>query len=301
MALQEGWPPLDCLYFAVMTLTSTGLGDYVPTSTSAKIVCSIFMYFGVACVGLLLGLLHANSLDHSSRKANEENMAQYERDQAFHRSTKRSNRYHGYTSPPKRKSRSMRNTSEEVPMFKRSLSPISGTRTTLQTIDEKPSFSWQRGVSSDSTRPFRNIDDNQSEISSNISTVSIDDKYMPVTQIKAAKYIFLTLKQASANTLFIIGIGSLGFIYFEQMTTVNAFYFTMSLLTTVGYGDIVPKTPEGKLFASFFEIIAWICLLYNISMISMIPLELRKRRIEHAVLNQVSLFFVILECIQLLK
>ena len=265
-----------------MTLTTTGVGDYVPTSDSEKIVCSIFMYFGVACVGLLLGLLHANSLDHASRKASEESMissciyCSREREQSIRKPTKKASRMYGYHSP-KRRSRPPKITTE------RSLSPINGKRPTLQTIDEKPNFSvWNRRNS------FRS--DDHSEMSSNVSTISIDDKFMPVTQIKAAKYIFLTLQQASANTLFIIGIGSMGFIYFEHMTTVDAFYFTMSLLTTVGYGDIVPETSEGKAFASGFVFIAWICLLYNISMISMIPLEFRKRRIEHAVLNQVRYF-----------
>lgn len=274
-----------------MTLTTTGVGDYVPTTDSEKIVCSIFMYFGVACVGLLLGLLHANSLDHASRKASEESMissciyCSKEREQTFRKPTKKASRMYGYHSP-KRKSRPTRNTTEEIPLFKRSSSPISNKRPTLQTIDERPKFSvWNRGDSTESARFFRG--DDHSEMSSNISTISIDEKFMPVTQIKAAKYIFLTLQQASANTLFIIGIGSMGFIYFEHMTTVDAFYFTMSLLTTVGYGDIVPETSEGKAFASGFVFIAWICLLYNISMISMIPLEFRKRRIEHAVLNQV--------------
>jgi hypothetical protein len=42
----------------------------VPTSDGAKIICSIFIYFGVACIGLLLGSYIAGMLDeNSSRKA----------------------------------------------------------------------------------------------------------------------------------------------------------------------------------------------------------------------------------------
>jgi hypothetical protein len=43
------------LYFAVVTLTTAGLGDFVPTTDANKIICSIHL-FGVACNGLLLGL-----------------------------------------------------------------------------------------------------------------------------------------------------------------------------------------------------------------------------------------------------
>ena len=117
------------------------------------------------------------------------------------------------------------------------------------------------------------------------------DFFRPVSRIRAAKYVFLTLKQALANSLFVIIIGSFGFFYIEQLTAVDAFYFTMGLFTTVGYGDVVPRTPAGKVFATIYGILAVTALLYNISMISMIPLELRKRRIERAVLMQVRVLF----------
>jgi hypothetical protein len=61
--LEEGWEPLDCIYFAVVTLTTAGLGDFVPTTDANKIICSIFIYFGVACIGLLLGSYIAGMLD----------------------------------------------------------------------------------------------------------------------------------------------------------------------------------------------------------------------------------------------
>ena len=52
------------------------------------------------------------------------------------------------------------------------------------------------------------------------------------------------------------------------------------------YGDIVPVTDAGKLFATIYILVAGTLLLNNMSSISMIPLELRRRRIERAVLTQ---------------
>jgi hypothetical protein len=66
--LEEGWGKLDCIYFAVVTLTTAGLGDFVPTSDGAKITCSVFIYFGVACIGLLLGSYIAGMLDERSHR-----------------------------------------------------------------------------------------------------------------------------------------------------------------------------------------------------------------------------------------
>ena len=48
----------------------------------------------------------------------------------------------------------------------------------------------------------------------------------------------------------------------------------------------MPVTKGGKLFATIYILVAGTILLNNMSLISMIPLELRKRRIESAVLNQ---------------
>jgi hypothetical protein len=58
------------------------------------------------------------------------------------------------------------------------------------------------------------------------------------------------------------------------------------VLQTVGYGDLVPYTKGGKLFATIYILVAGTILLNNMSMISMIPLELRRRRTEKAVLTQ---------------
>ena len=70
--LEEGWTPLDCVYFAVVTLTTAGLGDFVPSSNMAKLICACFIYFGVATIGLLLGSILAGSLDDASKKDHHE-------------------------------------------------------------------------------------------------------------------------------------------------------------------------------------------------------------------------------------
>jgi hypothetical protein len=68
----------------------------------------------------------------------------------------------------------------------------------------------------------------------------------------------------------------------------SSFCFALAcqLLTTTGYGDITPITNGGKLFAIVYILVAGSVLINNMSMISMIPLELRRRRLERAVLTQ---------------
>src|SRR5436190_4638775 len=46
-----------------------------------------------------------------------------------------------------------------------------------------------------------------------------------------------------------IVLGTLGFKYIEGWTLGDSFYVTVQTLTTVGYGDLPPRTPAGRGFA----------------------------------------------------
>lgn len=45
-------------------------------------------------------------------------------------------------------------------------------------------------------------------------------------------------------------VGTVGFWYLEGLDPLDALYWTITTITTVGYGDIVPETPTGKIFAA---------------------------------------------------
>jgi voltage-gated potassium channel len=46
------------------------------------------------------------------------------------------------------------------------------------------------------------------------------------------------------------GIGMLGFVWLEDLSWLDAVYLTVVTLSTVGFGDLVPQTPEGRLFTT---------------------------------------------------
>ena len=77
------------------------------------------------------------------------------------------------------------------------------------------------------------------------------------------------------------------FCSLDSIQYTHLFAAIRASIELVGYGDITPATRGGKLFATVYILVAGTILLNNMSMISMIPLELRKRRIEKAVLSQV--------------
>lgn len=71
------------------------------------------------------------------------------------------------------------------------------------------------------------------------------------------------------TTIFILLAGSIVFHYLEGWSYIDALYFSIITLTTIGYGDFSPQTDAGKIFTIFYIIIgigvilAFINTLYN--------------------------------------
>lgn len=65
-----------------------------------------------------------------------------------------------------------------------------------------------------------------------------------------------------------IAMGTVGFRYLENLSWEDSIYFTVATLTTVGYGDIVPETPESKKFVIFLMLFGVGTVLYALSILA---------------------------------
>ena len=66
--------------------------------------------------------------------------------------------------------------------------------------------------------------------------------------------IFKKLRYLLLLPAVVIVIGTIGFMLIEKLSFLDAFYFTIVTISTVGYGDILPTTAGGKIFAIFIII-----------------------------------------------
>ena len=52
--------------------------------------------------------------------------------------------------------------------------------------------------------------------------------------------------------LVVLGVGTVFYHYNENWTWLDSLFFSVTTLTTVGYGNLVPHTDAGKIFTIFY-------------------------------------------------
>ena len=80
-------------------------------------------------------------------------------------------------------------------------------------------------------------------------------------KIKSFKRLYLSL----IAFLSVILVGSIGFVYVEGYSLIEAFYMTVITVSTVGFREVRELSPEGMIFTSFLIISSISAFAYSIS------------------------------------
>jgi voltage-gated potassium channel len=90
----------------------------------------------------------------------------------------------------------------------------------------------------------------------------------------------------------VLVFGTFGFMLLEGLSFVDAFYFTIVTISTVGYGDIHPTTPAGKLFGIVLIIIGIGTFLTIITNIAQMLIQRGQNRVRTRRLHMIiGVFF----------
>lgn len=78
---------------------------------------------------------------------------------------------------------------------------------------------------------------------------------------------------ATGAIFFMLCFGAVGFRYFEGWNWLESFYIATETVTTVGYGDIPPRTRQGKMFAMVFMLLGAGTVLYALTVLAQSVLQ----------------------------
>ncbi|TYZ63545.1 hypothetical protein PybrP1_007814, partial [[Pythium] brassicae (nom. inval.)] len=67
----EDWPIVDCVYYAMVIVTTVGYGDVTPKTTAGKAFTIFFAFYGIVTIGIALGKLARLFLDRQKSIAKE--------------------------------------------------------------------------------------------------------------------------------------------------------------------------------------------------------------------------------------
>ncbi len=77
----------------------------------------------------------------------------------------------------------------------------------------------------------------------------------------------------------VVAIGTVGFVSLENMTTLDALYMTVITLSTVGFGEIMPLHPSGRIFAMFLIFIGVALVMYTATSLGQLIVEGQLRKV----------------------
>jgi voltage-gated potassium channel Kch len=95
----------------------------------------------------------------------------------------------------------------------------------------------------------------------------------------------LRISYAVAIIAFLIGIGAVVFHTLEGWNWLDSIYFAVETVTTVGYGDFVPKHELTRLFLIFYMLAGVATVLFALTNVARYYLEKRENEFEHYIIQ----------------
>jgi voltage-gated potassium channel len=90
----------------------------------------------------------------------------------------------------------------------------------------------------------------------------------------------LQMMAAVSTLIGMIALGTIVYKFLEGWSWIQCFYFSVSTLSTVGYGDLHPTTDGSRLFTALYILSGVAIALSALGMIGMNYIEMREKRLS---------------------
>ncbi|MFM5918237.1 MAG: potassium channel family protein [Novosphingobium sp.] len=80
--------------------------------------------------------------------------------------------------------------------------------------------------------------------------------------------------------IFLVAVATLFYRFVEGWRILDAMYFSVITLATIGYGDIAPKTDAGKIFTMAYAIVGIGIFVALVSTLADIVISVRRKSLE---------------------
>ncbi|KAF4045351.1 Ion channel [Phytophthora infestans] len=199
----EKWSVVDCVYYAMVIVTTVGYGDVVPITNAGKAITIFFSFYGICTIAVALGQLASWFLQrqkHVTKMATQKLLKNVENAAATAT---------GSVQDKEAKIRKMDSRKTRWKRFQKSLPE------------------WARKIFSDSNK-------------------AIFHAFVPIIISIMAGLI----------------VGAI-----EGWPVLDCFYYTLITITTVGFGDLSPKSESARIFAIFYLPLAVVTVAHGIGSI----------------------------------
>jgi voltage-gated potassium channel len=110
--------------------------------------------------------------------------------------------------------------------------------------------------------------------------ISLHHKLIPVLSRNMENQDTYAYRHIALLAAFILLAGTVFYHFVEGISWLDAYYFSVVTLATVGYGDITPQTAGGKLFTTFYILVGVGIIALYISTVARRRSERLARRIR---------------------
>jgi len=301
-----GWDLFDSTYFMVVALSTVGYGDLVPHTPKERLFTSFFLIIGFFMFGAFISMQVSAVAAHAELMARARNLRAA---RSINASTKSQAGF--LMARLRRISRDVfrtisstgRASSTGAASFAAAAAAAAGGLGTINEVEGDREQDGAAPVGADAAdcdelmassrlQPPASPSSGRASAapSSDLGPTSASTTDMKAFLLASYDQDLIAVRTQAVLSLFIasiivvVGMGVMMGV--EHWTGITAFYWACQTITTVGFGDVVPKTAGGRSFAMVFILVGCGFLAKAVTDFVKYPLLLRERRHEKRLLDQ---------------